>query len=37
MKVMAVVAHPDDIELLCAGTLAKFKAKGHDIAMVYFM
>lgn len=35
MKVMAVVAHPDDIELLCAGTLAKFKAKGHDIAMVY--
>jgi len=35
MKVFAIVAHPDDIELLCAGTLAKFKKQGHSIAMAY--
>lgn len=33
MKVLAISAHPDDIELFCAGTLAKFKKKGHSIAM----
>ena len=35
MKVFAVGAHPDDLEFLCAGTLAKFKQQGHDIAMAY--
>lgn len=34
MKVMAFGAHPDDIEILCAGTLAKYHAAGHDVAMV---
>jgi LmbE family N-acetylglucosaminyl deacetylase len=33
MKVLAVGAHPDDIEFLCAGTLAKYKRKGHEVAM----
>ena len=34
MKVMAFGAHPDDMEILCAGTLAKYCAAGHDVAMV---
>ncbi len=34
MKIMAFEAHPDDIELSCAGTLAKYKALGHDVAIV---
>ncbi len=34
MKIMAFEAHPDDIELLCGGTLAKYKAAGHDVATV---
>jgi len=33
MKVMALGPHPDDVEFLCAGTLAKYKARGHDIAI----
>jgi LmbE family N-acetylglucosaminyl deacetylase len=33
MKVLAVGAHPDDIEFLCAGTLAKYKRLGHDVAI----
>ncbi|MCF6311258.1 MAG: PIG-L family deacetylase [Verrucomicrobiales bacterium] len=32
-RVMAVVAHPDDAELLCAGTLARAKADGAEIAV----
>ncbi len=31
MRVLAVGAHPDDIEFLCAGTLAKFRRKGHQV------
>jgi len=31
-RVLAVVAHPDDTELLCAGTLARAKADGAAIA-----
>jgi len=30
---MAFGPHPDDIEFLCAGTLAKYKAQGHEIAI----
>ena len=33
MNVLAVGAHPDDIEFLCAGTLAKYKRLGHEVAM----
>ena len=33
MKIMAISAHPDDIEINCAGTLAKYRKQGHDIVM----
>ena len=33
MKVMAFGPHPDDIEYQCAGTLAKYKAAGHEVAI----
>ena len=32
-RVLAVVAHPDDAEMLCAGTLARAKADGAPIAV----
>jgi LmbE family N-acetylglucosaminyl deacetylase len=32
-RVLAVVAHPDDAEYLCAGTLARAKADGADIGI----
>ena len=32
-RVLAVVAHPDDAELLCAGTLALAKADGAPIGI----
>src|SRR6476660_2218582 len=32
-RVLAVVAHPDDAELLCAGTLARARADGAAIAV----
>lgn len=33
MKVLAVGAHPDDVELTCAGTLALLKRAGWDVAI----
>lgn len=33
MNVLAIGAHPDDIELYCAGTLARYAAAGHKVAM----
>lgn len=33
MKILALTAHPDDIEFLCAGTLILLKERGHEIAM----
>ena len=35
MKVLAIGAHPDDIELICAGTMAKFKNQGAEIFMCH--
>ncbi len=32
-RLLAVVAHPDDAELLCAGTLARARADGAPIAL----
>ncbi len=32
-RVLAIVAHPDDVELLCAGTLARAKADGAAIGI----
>lgn len=31
MNILAVGAHPDDLELQCAGTLAKFAAQGDQV------
>ena len=33
MRVLAVGAHPDDLEILCGGTLARYVAEGHDVVM----
>ncbi|MBS1253935.1 MAG: N-acetyl-alpha-D-glucosaminyl L-malate deacetylase 1 [Anaerolineales bacterium] len=35
MRVLAVGAHPDDLEILCAGTLARYVAQGHDVIMAH--
>jgi LmbE family N-acetylglucosaminyl deacetylase len=32
-RVLAVGAHPDDLEILCAGTLAKFAQRGVQVIM----
>ena len=34
MRIMAFEAHPDDVEHFCAGTLAKYAARGHPVAIV---
>lgn len=34
MKVLAVGAHPDDIELGCGGTLLKHALAGHDVTLL---
>ena len=31
MRVLALLAHPDDMELCCSGTLIKYKKRGHDV------
>lgn len=33
MKVMCFSPHPDDAEIMCGGTLAKYKAQGHEVAI----
>ncbi len=35
MRVMAIGAHPDDLEILCAGTLARYVAEGHQVTMCH--
>ena len=34
MKILAIGAHPDDIEAGCAGTLIKYAENGHDIYLL---
>lgn len=34
MKILAVTAHPDDLEIGCSGTLLKMQAQGHDVISV---
>lgn len=36
MRVLAVGAHPDDLEVLCGGTLARFAKNGEQVTMCYF-
>jgi LmbE family N-acetylglucosaminyl deacetylase len=33
MRILAVGAHPDDLEILCAGTLAKYAERGDHVTM----
>jgi len=33
MRVLAIGAHPDDLELLCGGTLALYSQQGHHVTM----
>ncbi|WP_186328372.1 PIG-L deacetylase family protein [Paenibacillus sp. 32O-W] len=35
MKVLAIGAHPDDIEISCAGTLAKMVEAGHEVVLCH--
>lgn len=35
MKLLALVAHPDDASLYCGGTLAKHAARGDDVTIVH--
>lgn len=35
MRVLAIGCHPDDIEIACAGTLAKYKKQGYDVIMCH--
>jgi len=33
LNILAVGAHPDDLELLCAGTLARYRQAGHTVTL----
>ena len=37
MRVLAIGAHPDDLELQCAGTLAKYARRGDHVTMAVAM
>jgi LmbE family N-acetylglucosaminyl deacetylase len=34
MNILAIGAHPDDLEITCSGTLALYAQNGHHVAMV---
>lgn len=35
MRVLAVGCHPDDLEILCGGTLARYVHAGHEVVMAH--
>ncbi len=36
LNILCVAAHPDDTEILCAGTLARYAQQGHQVTMAVF-
>ena len=36
MNILAIGAHPDDIEINCAGTLARYSEEGHSVTIAVF-
>ena len=36
MNILCIAAHPDDIEILCGGTLARYAGEGHQVTMAVF-
>jgi len=36
MNILCVAAHPDDTELLCAGTLIRYAREGHNVTIAIF-
>ncbi len=36
MNILCIVAHPDDCEILCAGTLIRYARAGHPITIAVF-
>src|SRR5262245_34749360 len=34
LDVLALAPHPDDLEILCGGTLAKLAAQGYRVGMI---
>ena len=37
LTILAVGAHPDDLEILCGGTLAKYAKLGHTVVMAHIL
>ncbi len=35
MRILAIGCHPDDIEVACAGTPAKYRRQGHDVIICH--
>lgn len=33
MRILAIGAHPDDVDILCGGTLARYADAGHDVVI----
>jgi LmbE family N-acetylglucosaminyl deacetylase len=33
MNILAIGAHPDDVEIFCAGTLLKYRRQGHRVLL----
>lgn len=36
MNILCITAHPDDAEILCAGTLARYSQAGHAVTIAVF-